>query len=104
MTKFLRVPTKIVVRGLNFGPLWQRALLPNYGVWSAADTALFVAAIWHRKHIRVKLIDGLLTNEIKETDTLKGEDLVSEACQGLPTHVVDERAAHRSLCCYQLIT
>jgi len=47
----------------------------------------------------------LLTNEIEETDTLKGEDLVSEAsltcrievlacqvrhaCQGLPTPVLD---------------
>jgi len=55
----------------------------------------------------VKLSNGLLTNEIEETDTLKGEDLVSEAllaCQGLTTPVVDERAAHRSLCCYQHIT
>jgi len=49
----------------------------------------------------VKLNNGLLTNENEETDTLKGEDLVSEAsltcwrevlafqvrqaCQGLPT-------------------
>ena len=60
-----------MVRGLNFGPLWQRAHLPNWGVRSAADTALFVA-IWHQKHVRVKLNNVLLTNEIEETDTLKG--------------------------------
>jgi len=59
------------MRGLNFGPLWQRAHLPNWEVRSAADTALFVA-IWHQKHIRVKLNNGLLTNEIEETDILKG--------------------------------
>jgi len=51
--------------------------------------------------MRVKLNNGLLTNENEETDTLKGEDLVSESsltcwvevlacqvrqsCQGLPT-------------------
>jgi len=57
---------KIVVRGLNFGSLWQRP--PQLGVWSAADTALF-AATWRQKHIRVKLNSGLLTNEKKETDT-----------------------------------
>jgi len=51
---------------------------PNWGVWTAVDTALFFA-IWHQKHIRVKLNNGLLTNENEETDTLKGEDLVSEA-------------------------
>ena len=62
---------KFVVRGLNFGPLWQRAHLPNWGVHSAADTALFVA-ILHQKHIRVKLNNELLTNEIEEIDTLKG--------------------------------
>jgi len=28
---------------------------PNWGVWSAADTALFVAIRRHQKHIRVKL-------------------------------------------------
>ena len=32
---------------------------PNWEVWSAADTTLFVA-IWHQKHIRVKLNYGLL--------------------------------------------
>ena len=42
--------------------------LLNWGVWSAADMALFVA-IWHQKHIRVKLDNGLLTNENEETDT-----------------------------------
>jgi len=57
------------------------------------------------KSTRVKLNNGLLTNEIEETDTLKGEDVVSEAsltcrievlacqvrhaCQGLPTPVLD---------------
>jgi len=41
---------------------------PYWGVWSAADTALF-AAMWHQKHIRVKLNNGLLTNENEETDT-----------------------------------
>jgi len=30
--------------------------------------ALFVA-IWHQKHIRVKLNNGLLTNENEEMDT-----------------------------------
>jgi len=40
---------------------------PNWEVWSAADTALSVA-IWHRKHIRVKLNIGLLTNKNEETD------------------------------------
>ena len=60
-----------MVRGLNFVPLWQRAHLPNWGVCSAGDTALFVA-IWHQKHIRVKLNSGLLTNEIEEANTLKG--------------------------------
>jgi len=35
---------------------------PYWGVWSAADTDLF-AAIWHQKHIRVKLNNRLLTNE-----------------------------------------
>ena len=89
-----------MVRGLNFVPLWQRAHLPNWGVCSAADTALFVA-IWHQKHIRVKLNSGLLTNEIEEANTLKGGNLftavsltcqievfarqVRHACQGLPT-------------------
>jgi len=53
--------------GLNFGSLWQRGP-PNWGVWSAADTTLFVA-IGHQKHIRVKLNKGLLTNENEETDT-----------------------------------
>ena len=88
-----------MVRGLNFGPLWQRAPLPNWGVRSAVDTALFVAT-WNQKHIRVKLNNGLLTNKIEDTDTSQGEDLVSEAsltcridmhacqvrhgCQGLP--------------------
>jgi len=42
--------------------------LPNWGVWSAADMALFVA-IWHQKHIRVKLDNGLLAYENEETDT-----------------------------------
>jgi len=42
---------------LNFGPLWQRGP-PYWGVWSAADTALFVA-IWHQKHISIKLNNGL---------------------------------------------
>jgi len=37
-------------------------------VWSAADTALFVA-IWHQKHIRVNSNNGLLTNENEETGT-----------------------------------
>ena len=41
---------------------------PNWGVWNTADTALFVA-IWHQGHIRVKLNNGLLTNENEETDT-----------------------------------
>jgi len=41
---------------------------PYWEVWSAADTALFVA-IWHQKRIRVKLNNGLLTNENEETDT-----------------------------------
>jgi len=41
---------------------------PNWGVWSVADTALFVAT-WHQKHIRVKLNNTLLTNENEETDT-----------------------------------
>ena len=36
-----------------------------------ADTALFVA-IWHENHLRLKLNDGLLTNENEETNTLKG--------------------------------
>ena len=54
-----------MVRGLNFGPLRQLAS-PQLGVWSAADTALFVAT-WHQKHIRVKLNNGLLTNENEET-------------------------------------
>jgi len=56
-----------VVRGLNFELLWQRGS-PQLGVWSAADTALFVA-IWHQIHIRVKLNNGLLTKENEETDT-----------------------------------
>jgi len=56
-----------VVRGLNFGSLWQRGT-PYWGVWSAADTVLFVA-ICHRKHIRVKFNNRLLTNENEETDT-----------------------------------
>ena len=38
---------KFVVRGLKFGPLWQSAPLLNWGVRSAADTALFVA-IWNK--------------------------------------------------------
>jgi len=59
-----------VVRCLKFGPLWQCAL-PNRGVRSAADAVLFVA-IWHQKHIRVKSNNGLVTNEIEETDTFKG--------------------------------
>ena len=42
--------------------------VPRLGVWSEADTTLFVA-IWHQKHIRVKLNNGLLTNENEETDT-----------------------------------
>ena len=41
--------------------------LPNWGVRSGAYTALFVA-IWHQKHMRVKLNNGLLTNENEETD------------------------------------
>ena len=43
-------------------------VLPYWEVCSAADTALFVA-IWHQKQIRVKLKNGLLTNENEETDT-----------------------------------
>ena len=43
-----------------------------------ADTAL-ILAMWHQKNIRVKLNNGLLTNENEETETLKGEDLISEA-------------------------
>ena len=55
-----------MVRGLNFGPLWQHSP-SQLGVWSAADTTLFVA-IWHQKHVRVKLNKELLTNENEETD------------------------------------
>ena len=41
---------------------------PLLGVWSVAETALFVA-IWHQKHIRVKLNNRLLINENEETDS-----------------------------------
>jgi len=70
MTKFFRVPTKLCGEGSEF---WApvAACPPQLGVWTAADTALFVA-IWHQKHIRVKLNNGLLTNENEETGTLKG--------------------------------
>jgi len=67
MTKFFGVPTKNCGEGSEF---WApvAAFPPNWEVWSAADTALFVA-IWHQNHIRVKLNNGLLTNENQETDT-----------------------------------
>ena len=56
MTKFFRVSTKNCGEGSEFwGPV--AAFPPNWGIWSAADTALF-AAIWHQKHIRVKLNNG----------------------------------------------
>jgi len=56
------------VRGPKIGPLWHCGRVPPYWeVWSAADTALFVA-IGHQKH-RIKLNNGLLTNENEETDT-----------------------------------
>ena len=82
------------MRGLNFGPLWQRG------------TALFVA-MWHQKahRLRLKLNNGSLTNENEETDTefhqiilrlvvinffiWRGDDLV---IRGL-AHVPD-RSAH----------
>jgi len=54
--------------GLNFELLWHRGPSPIGEVWGAADTAVLVA-IWHKKHIRIKLNNGLLTNENKETDT-----------------------------------
>jgi len=65
MTKFVRVPTKICGEGSEF---WApvAAWAPQLGVCSAVDTTLFVA-IWHQKHIRVKLNNGLLTNENEET-------------------------------------
>jgi len=55
--------------GLNFEFLWQRGP-SRIGGHGAADTALFVA-IWHKKStlIKVKLNNGLLTNEYEETDT-----------------------------------
>ena len=71
MTKFFRVPTKICGDVSEFWAPVAVCPLPNWGVRCAADTVLFVA-IWHQKHIRVKLNNGLLTNEIEETDTLKG--------------------------------
>jgi len=45
-------------------------------------------AIWHQKHIRVKLNNELLTNEIEETDTFKRE---GSRFRGL-AHVPDRSA------------
>jgi len=67
---------KFVVRGLNLAPLWQRT--PQLGDMEC-DWYGSVLAIWHQKHMRVKLNNGLLTNENEETDNLKREYLVSEA-------------------------
>jgi len=64
MTKFFRVPTKICGEGSEFWTPVAACPPPQLGgALSAADTALCVA-IWHQKHIRVKLNNGLLTNEI----------------------------------------
>jgi len=107
MAKFLRMPTKLCDEWSEFWAL-VTACPPYWGVWSAGDTALFVS-IWHQKHIRVKLNNGLLTNKHEETDTefhqiilrlvsyqlfhLKGGDLVS---RGL-AHVPDKSAGVASL-------
>jgi len=50
MTKFFHVPTKICGEESEF---WASvaACLPNWGVWSAVDMALFVA-IWHKKALK----------------------------------------------------
>jgi len=79
-----------VVRVLNFGPLWQRA--PSIGGHGVQLIRLFLA-LWHQKNIRVKLNNGLLTNENEETDTLKAG---GSRFRGL-AHVLDRSARMPSL-------
>jgi len=50
MTKLFRVPTNICGEGSEFWAPVAAWALHQLGVWSAPDTALFVA-IWHQKHI-----------------------------------------------------
>jgi len=80
------MPTKTCGEGSEF---WASvAACPlNWGVWSAVDTALFLA-LWHQKNIRVKLNNGLLTNKNEETDTLK---VGGSRFRGL-AHVLDRSA------------
>jgi len=50
MKKLFHVPTNICGEGSEFWAPVAAWPPTNWGLWSAADTALFVAK-WHQKHI-----------------------------------------------------